>query len=39
MAEDVKTASFSIKKMLDKELDEYDGKIWILPSICAYPGT
>lgn len=39
MAEDVKDASFRIKRMLDKDLDEYDGKIWILPSVCAYPGT
>ena len=39
MAEDVKTASFSIQKMLEKDLDDYDGKIWIMPSICAYPGT
>lgn len=39
MAEDVKKASVDIKNMLDKDLDKYDGKIWILPSICAYPGT
>lgn len=39
MAEDVKTASLRIKTMLENDLDEYDGKIWILPSICAYPGT
>ena len=39
MAEDVKAASLRIKNMLDKDLDEYDGRIWILPSICAYPGT
>jgi thymidine kinase len=25
--------------MLDNDLNEYDGKIWIMPSICAYPGT
>ena len=39
MAEDVKNASFRIKRILEEDLDEYDGKIWILPSICAYPGT
>ena len=39
MAEDVKNASLRIKKILDNDLGKYDGKIWILPSICAYPGT
>ena len=39
MAEDVKIASLRIKDMLNKDLEKYDGEIWILPSICAYPGT
>lgn len=39
IAEDVKIASLRIKDMLNKDLEKYDGEIWILPSICAYPGT
>lgn len=39
MAEDVKNASLRIRDILVKDLEGYDGKVWILPSICAYPGT
>lgn len=30
MAEDVKNASFRIKRILEEDLDEYDGKIGIV---------
>ena len=39
MAPDVEDAAIRIKEMFYTDLSNYEGKIWILPSICAYSGT